>query len=104
MPRDAWRIEVDIIEVADLTSTAMLHAHGIRRLRPARAQWPQTQLIGEAYWAGGSAAVLAPSAAHVGGTVLAVFRAIPGPIAGVDALPPPTRYAELPQVPQGLRT
>jgi RES domain-containing protein len=104
LPRDAWQIEVHIDDVADLTAAATLRRRGVRRLQPTRAQWPITQPIGEACWAAGYRAVIAPSAAHEGGRVLAVFRPIPGPISGLTALPPPASYAELPAVPTGLRT
>jgi len=104
LPRDAWRIEVHVDDVADLTVAATLRRGGVRRLRPTRAQWPITQAIGEACWAAGYRAVVAPSAAHAGGRVLAVFRPMAGPIGGLTALPPPASFLELPAVPTGLRT
>ena len=104
LPRDAWRIEVNIDQVADVTAPGILRRHEIRRLQPTRAQWPVTQPIGEAYWAAGCRAIVAPSAAHAGGRVLALFRPLPGPIPGLTVIPPPASYQELPAIPTGLRT
>ncbi len=104
LPRALWRLDVDLSEVADLTAGATLAAHGIDVLAPSRRQWPETQQIGEAYWRAGRRAVLAPSAAHVGGRVLAVFRSTGTGIDGVSAIRPSRRYSELPAIPLGLRT
>lgn len=56
MPRDVWRFEVDLSDVADLTVDAVLAAHGIEALAPTHRQWPRTQPIGETYWRAGRAA------------------------------------------------
>lgn len=104
MPRALWRLEVDLTAVADLTADGILAAHEIETLSPSRRQWPETQPIGEAYWRAGYRAALAPSAAHVGGRVLAVFRGAAGAIDGVTPLRPARRYSALPALPIGLRT
>ena len=104
LPRDMWRLEVDLRDVADLTGDGTLAAHGIKGLVPMRRQWPRTQKVGEAYWKAGRRAILVPSAAHLGGRVLAVFRTVEGPITGVQPLPPPARHDQLPPLPTGLRT
>lgn len=104
LPRALWRLDVDLSDVADLTATATLVAHGIAALAPTRRQWPETQKIGEAYWRAGRRAILAPSAAHVGGRVLAVFRPTGSGVAGVSPIRPSRRYSELPAIPVGLRT
>ena len=104
MPRALWRLEVDLPVVADLTAEGTLMAHGIDTLSPSRRQWPETQVIGEAYWRAGHRAVLAPSAARVGGRVLAVFREAAGAVRGVSPIRPARRYTEMPAVPVGLRT
>lgn len=96
-------MEVDLDDVADLTAPGVLEAHGITRLDPTRREWPKTQPIGEAYRVDGARAVLAPSAAHRGGRVLAVFRST-RVVRGVTAVPPPRRHAQLPPLPTGLRT
>jgi hypothetical protein len=103
MPRDLWRFSVELSNVADLTVDGVL-ARGRITLRPTRRQWPRTQSIGENLWRAGYAALVAPSAAHVGGRVLAVFRTAPGPIAGVKPIRPAKRFDELPALPTGLRT
>ena len=103
LPRETWRYLIDIQQVADLTDAGALREHGIAELIPTRRQWPLTQPIGEAYWSAGSRGLVAPSAAQVGGRVLAVFRPIPD-MPGVVPTPPPNRYDELPRIPVGLRT
>ena len=103
MPRDTWRVAVDVTDIADLSDEGTLAEHGIAELRPTRRQWPLTQPVGEAYdhdnWRG----LLAPSAAHSGGQVLTIFRPLPT-LPGLKALPPPNQYTELPPLPTGLRT
>lgn len=103
LPRAIWRVDVDLENVADLTAEGVLAAHGVDRLDPTRRQWPSTQPVGIAYFRDGASAVLAPSAARQGGRVLAVFRR-GKTVAGVAAVPPPTRHTRLPYVPRGLRT
>jgi len=103
MPRDTWRIAVDLTDIADLTAPGVLARHGITVLRPTRRQWPLTQPVGEAGYLGGCRGVLAPSAAHEGGLVLAVFRPLPT-MPGLTPLPPAHHYDDLPPLPIGLRT
>lgn len=103
LPRDTWRISVDVDEIADLTDDGVLAAHGIDQLLPTRRQWPTTQPVGEAFWRDGCRGLLAPSAAHVGGQVLAIFRPAEE-MSGLIPVPPPNRYTELPPLPRGLRT
>jgi hypothetical protein len=104
LPRDLWRFEVDLGNVADLTVEGVLEAHRIRALAPTRRQWPKTQPIGEHYFREGFPAILVPSAAHEGGRVLVVFRTEPGPIYGLKPIKPPKTFKELPALPTGLRT
>jgi RES domain-containing protein len=89
-----WRIGVDVDEIADLADDAALAAHGIDQLLPTRRQWPTTQPIGEESWRDGCRGLLAPSAAHVGGQVLVIFRPAEE-MPGLIAVPPPNRYTEL---------
>ena len=103
MPRDTWRIAVDVTDIADLATAATLAEHGIAELHPTRRQWPETQPIGEAYYREGCRGLLAPSAAHVGGQVLVIFRLVRD-LSGLTAMPPANRYDELPPLPTGLRT
>ena len=104
LPRDSWQILVDVADIADLTAPGVLATHGVPELFPSRRQWPQTQAIGQVYWHDGRRGILAPSAAHVGGHVLALFRPSDGPISGLTASPPPTHHTTLPPLPTGLRT
>jgi hypothetical protein len=103
MPRDVWRIAVDVADIGDLSDMATLAAHGIIELLPTRRQWSLTQPVGEAYYRDGCRGILTPSAAHVGGRVLTIFRPLPA-LPGLTPLPPAHRYEELPPLPTGLRT
>lgn len=87
-----------------MSADGVLAAHGIERLLPTRRQWPLTQPIGEAYWRAGRRGILVPSAAHVDGRVLVVFRPTGERPPGIQVLPRPRRYSELPALPTGLRT
>lgn len=102
LPRETWRISVNVTDVADLSDTATLALHGITDLRPTRRQWPQTQPVGETYYRAGFRGLLTPSAAEVAGRVLTIFRPLPV-LPGIRAIPPPNRYDDLPAVPTGLR-
>jgi RES domain-containing protein len=103
MPRDTWRIEVNVTDIGDLSDMATLGLHGITKLLPTRRQWPLTQPLGAAYYREGCRGILTPSAAHVGGRVLTIFRPLPS-LPGLKPLPPPKRHTELPPLPTGLRT
>jgi RES domain-containing protein len=107
LPTAIWRIEVDVDDIADLTAPGILAGEGIARLSPSRRQWPKTQPIGDALWRDGARGVLAPSAAHKAGLVLAIFRPNDGPtdsVAGVRPVGPPRLFDALPALPPGLRT
>lgn len=103
MPRDTWRIAVDVTDIADLTKPGVLGKHGITDLRPTRLQWPMTQRVGEAYFHDRCRGLVAPSAAHAVGRVIAIYRPLPV-LSGLTPVPPPKRYDELPALPTGLRT
>lgn len=103
LPRDVWRFKVDLQDVADLTAELVADL-GMATMSPTRRQWKETQPIGEACWRAGRPALVAPSAAHADGRVLAVFRTAAGRIDGLTRLRPPQRYSELPALPRGLRT
>jgi hypothetical protein len=103
MPRDLWRVAVNVAEIGDLSPMATLRAHGLVELLPTRRQWPLTQPIGEAYYNDGFRGLLAPSAAHVGGMVLTIFRPLPS-LPGLRTTGAARRYTELPPLPTGLRT
>jgi hypothetical protein len=50
MPRDLWRGEVDVDEVADLSSAEKLAAIDLPAPRPTRREWPSFQGVGEGLW------------------------------------------------------
>lgn len=103
MPRDTWKIAVNVADIADLTAAGVLAGHGIADLLPTRRQWPRTQRLGEALARDGYRGLLAPSAARAGGRVLTIYRPLPA-LPGLRAVPPPRHYADLPPLPRGLRT
>lgn len=103
MPRDTWRVAINVADIGDLSEMATLARHGLTEILPTRRQWPVTQPIGEAYHRDGYRGMLTPSAAHVAGQVLTIFRPLPA-MPGLTAKPPPIEYAELPALPTGLRT
>jgi RES domain len=104
LPRDLWRWEMSLPEVADVTDEQRLARLELpTRLRPTRAQWPAFQPVGEALFNAGYPAILCPSAARPEGQVLCVFRTereVPGAV----PQPPPTRIDEPPPVPSGMTT
>jgi hypothetical protein len=67
LPRDTWRIAVNVTDIGDLSDMATLGLHGITELLPTRRQWPTTQPVGESYCHDGYRGILTPSAAHVDG-------------------------------------
>ena len=105
LPRAVYELRVDVEGIADLTADGVLPKHGIRKLTPSRRQWPRTQPIGEAYFAAGRRGLLVPSAAHVDGRVLVIFRAEEESTpAGVTVHGKGRVHNELPPLPTGLRT
>ena len=104
LPRAVYELGVHVDGIADLTAPGSLARHGIRKLNPSRRQWPRTQPIGEAYFAAGRRGVLVPSAAHVEGRVLVVFRSDDVAPAGITVIGKGRIHTELPPLPTGLRT
>lgn len=103
LPRDLWRWEISLPNVADLSTPEKLGQVGLPRPTPARNQWPAFQQLGEALYTDGCPAVLSPSAARPDAQVLCLFRPeriVPGAV----PIPPPETFAEPPFVPQGMRT
>jgi len=104
MPRDLWRFEVDLEDVADLSDVGKLEAVGLPRPVPSRRQWPRFQAVGEALAANGWTGILYPSAARSeSGVALCVFRK-ESDLVGINALGTPARCDEPPAPPSGLRT
>jgi hypothetical protein len=104
LPRDLWRWEISLPEVADITDEARLARLGLpTRLRPSRTEWPTFQPVGEALFQSGFAALVCPSAARPEGLVLCVFRT-DREMPGVTPVPPPARIDAPPVVPPGMTT
>jgi hypothetical protein len=103
LPRDVWRWEIVLPDVADLTDDGRLARVGLPSPRPTRLQWPIFQPIGEQLHAEGWPALLAASAARPAGRVLCVFRTA-REVAGARPLPPPTPIESPPVVPTGMQT
>lgn len=107
MPRDLWRFDVHIEQIADLSSAGQLEAVGLPSPVPARSQWPEFQTIGEAIASAGWSGILYPSASRASGSegnhALCLFRRTPE-IPSIAPLGPPARYDEPPAPPGGLRT
>ncbi|MBA3369832.1 MAG: RES family NAD+ phosphorylase [Thermoleophilaceae bacterium] len=103
LPRDLWRWEISLSEVADLAAEDRLARVGLPRVRPTRKQWPASQPVGERLHRAGWRALVSVSAARPAGRTLCVFRTA-RVMPGVRPLAPPTRVSELPVIPTGLRT
>jgi RES domain-containing protein len=103
MPRDLWRLEVDLDAVADLTDERRLARVGLSLPRPARRDWPSFQDVGERLYEEGWPGVLAPSAARPDGKVLCLFRE-ERTIEGLKPVPPPAIYKHPPIAPVDTRT
>ena len=103
MPRDLWRWQVDIEEVADLSDADRLAAAGLDAPRPVQRQWPAFQALGERLRAEGFRGVLAPSAARPRQHVLCLFREA-DEVAGAIPLRPPITHRHAPAPPPGINT
>jgi hypothetical protein len=103
LPRDLWRWEISLSEIADLSNEDRLARVGLPALQPARLQWPAFQAVGESLHREGWPALLSASAARPIGQTLCVFRAS-REVPGTRPLPPPTTVTRAPAVPTGMRT
>lgn len=103
LPRDLWRWEISLPDVADLSTPEKLERVGLLAPTPSRRQWPAFQEVGEVLHAEGWQALLAPSAARPGGRVLCVFRE-EQTVVGAMPIPPPQKFDEPPSVPRGMTT
>ena len=103
LPRDLWRVEVDLSDFVDLRSAAALGRVGLAAPRPSASDWPAFQAVGERLAAEGHSAVVGPSAARSGGAVLCVFWP-PRPAARVEPVGRPETVSQQPAPPRGLRT
>lgn len=103
LPRDLWRLEVRVDDVAALTTEEKLRAVGLELPRPDRRSWSPYQDVGERLFREGYRGVLAPSAARPTHRTLCLFRTQPG-IPGIAPIRPPETVREAPAPPRGLRT
>jgi RES domain-containing protein len=102
LPRDLWRYRIEAVQVADLTTSALLARVGLAVPSPGRKGWPANQTVGERLWREGWGGLLAPSAARPSGLVLCLFvsqRGVPA-----VPVPPPRLVSEPPAPPTGMRT
>jgi RES domain-containing protein len=99
LPRDLWRLRVDLGRVADLSGRRRLSSVGLSPPRPTRREWPAFQAVGERLYAEGWRGILAPSAARPApGRILCLFRE-ERTIEGVKPVPPPAIYRHPPAPP-----
>jgi hypothetical protein len=103
LPRDLWRWEISLPEVADLSDDARLARAELPPLEPTRLQWPTFHPVGEQLHKKGWPALVSSSAARPEGRVLCVFRTA-RVVPGTEPIPPPTRVDEPPALPTGMRT
>jgi RES domain-containing protein len=103
LPRQLWRWEVDLADVADLSGRERLDRIGLAPPVPGRSNWRHYQAAGNALFALGFKGLLAPSAARPQGRVLCVFRTHIE-MTGLTPLRPPRRITRPPRVPRGMRT
>jgi RES domain-containing protein len=103
LPRDLWRWEVSLPDVADLSDDDRLRRVNLAPLQPTRLQWPTFQPVGEQLHREGWPAVVSSSAARPEGRTLCVFRTA-REVPGIAPVPPPKTVQEAPLVPTGMRT
>jgi RES domain-containing protein len=103
MPRDLWRWEIEVDEIADLSTVEKLARLDLPQPRPTRGEWFRFRAAGEALWRKGNRGVLAPSAARPTGQILCIFRET-DELNGVIPVRPPTTYRRPPTPPTGMTT
>ena len=103
MPRDLWRWNVQVGDVADLSTKSALADVGLPVPRPRQREWSAFQDVGARLRADGHAGILAPSAARPGNLVLCLFRS-GDEIAGATPERPPLTYRRPPAPPAGMTT
>jgi RES domain-containing protein len=103
LPRELWRWQVELDDVADLSTRERLDRIGLSLPVPGRSNWAAYQRAGDGLFALGYKGLLAPSAARPEDLVLCVFRTGKG-VHGATPLRPPQRFRGMPPVPRGMRT
>jgi hypothetical protein len=103
LPRDLWRFEVGVDEIADLRCESQLARVGLASPLPRRRGWPAFQAIGEQLHVEGWKGLRASSAARPrNGEILCLFRG-GEKVAGVKPLPPPAIQRTPPNRPSILQ-
>jgi hypothetical protein len=103
LPRDLWNFEIDLEDIADLSTPAQLTRVGLPIQLPSRRQWSPFQEVGHTLFREGWRGIRFDAAARPGFLNLCVFLSSASP-AGVLPAPPPTTITAAPVVPTGLRT
>lgn len=102
VPRDLYRIAVDLRNVVDLSTASARQAAGLpARMRPSSRQWTTFQSASDRFAAQGADGVLYASAARTRSLCLCVFE--PG-LPGLTIEGTPVRALTPPAPPRGLRT
>jgi RES domain-containing protein len=95
LPRDLWRLEIDLEAVADLGDELRLARVGLSLPTPTRKEWTRFQAVGERLHKEGWAGLIAPSAARPRGRTLCLFRDTLK-LEGVKPIPPPAIHRHPP--------
>ena len=102
LPRDLYRITVDLAHVVDASSATARTTLGLPiRMRPSSRQWSAFRAVGERLAAEGAHGIRYASAARTRSLCLCVFE--PG-LAGLRIESAPVRVIAPPPPPRGLRT
>jgi hypothetical protein len=103
LPRDLWRLSVNLKRVADLSGRAARRGLGLPDPRPDRAQCPAFQDASAQLAAEGFPGVLFRSSARPADLCVCVFGGEVG-FPGVEATGSPERIIAAPVPPRGMRT
>jgi RES domain-containing protein len=103
LPRDLWRWEISLPNVADLRTHECLKRVALPDMWPSRLQWPVFQQVGERLHHEGWPALISTSAARPEGEILCVFRTA-RVVPGTHPISPPRTVTEPPVPPMGMRT
>jgi RES domain-containing protein len=103
LPRDLWRWEIDIDEIADLSDRRRLSRVGLSLPLPHRSNWSPFQAVGDELFRLGWCGLLVPSAARSGDLALCLFRT-GDEVPGAEPVDPPERIVRPPLVPTGMST
>jgi RES domain-containing protein len=102
VPRELYRIVIDLDDVVDLSSTRLRQEAALpTRVRPSESQWPAFQRFATAMRAEGARGVLYSSAARTRSLCLCVFEAGLG---GLRVESEPVSVITPPPPPRGMRT